>query len=393
MTEALAMAVLADALPAYGRRNRALLAAGGSAVRLCRDPGAFGQLLGAETAAALRKGWQEAERLAETLERERITLLLQQDEGYPPLLREIHNPPHVLFVAGKPELSDPVCVAAVGTREPSEYGLRHARRIASELAEAGCCIVSGLALGIDAACHRGALDARGRTVAVLGGALDEFYPKENRPLLERILTEGGSVISEYPPGTRPSRYSFLHRNRIIAGMSLGVFVAEGRQRSGALRTAGCALEEGREVFALPGNIDEATSRLPNQLISEGAKPVTCAADILCELRGSADIPAAKKRSDTAHAPAKTETKKPERAEKHRESVKAPELTVPEGLEKREEAVCRALLAGMQDFDDLTAATGLADDELGALLIEMELDGLIEALPGNRFSPGERMRAT
>ncbi|MBR1408254.1 MAG: DNA-processing protein DprA [Clostridia bacterium] len=388
MTEALAMAVLAGALPAYGRRNRALLAAGGSAERLCRDPGAFGELLGPEAVAAVRKGWLEAERLAGTLERERITLLLRDDAGYPSLLREIHNPPHVLFVAGEPELSDPVCIAAVGTREPSEYGLRHARRIASELAEAGCCVVSGLALGIDAACHRGALDARGRTVAVLGGALDEFYPKENRPLMERILSEGGSVVSEYPPGTKPSRYSFLHRNRIIAGMALGVFVAEGRQRSGALRTAGCALEEGRDVFALPGNIDEATSSLPNQLISEGAKPVTCASDILCELRLTESAPAIKRRSG---APAQTSTKRPAKPHPAAQQPEAQQavLSVPEGIGEREESVCRALLSGTQDFDELTAATGLADDELGALLIEMELDGLIEALPGNRFSPGER----
>lgn len=392
MTEAEAMAVLTAAVPAYGRRNRALAAAG-SAAAVLADPGAFAPILGAEGASAVRECMREAEKLLEKIAAENLSLVLQDDPAYPPLLREIHNPPHLLFTAGQPALDDAPCIAAVGTREPSAYGLRHAHRIARELAEAGCCVVSGLALGIDAACHRGALDAGGRTVAVLGGAQDAFYPRENRPLLERILGGGGSVITEYPPGTRPSRYSFLHRNRIIAGMCAGVFVAEGRQRSGALRTAGCALEEGREVFALPGSIDEATARLPNQLIAEGAKPVTSAADILEELRFRLPLQGMEKKEKARQNVKKDAYDEKAAAFPPAAPAGGAEPVIPEDIGERERAVCRALLAGNTDFDELTGATNLPDDELGALLIEMELGGLIEALPGNRFRPGERISSS
>lgn len=168
--------------------------------------------------------------------------------------------------------------------------------MAAEMANVGVCVVSGLALGIDAAAHTGALDAKGRTVAILGSALDQPYPAENRPLMRRILESGGSVVSEYPPGTVPTKYSFLQRNRIIAGMSLGTLVTEGPKRSGALNTAMRTIENGREVFALPGSVDSPGSQLPNMLIGDGARLVTCADDILAALviepKGAPRIPQA-----------------------------------------------------------------------------------------------------
>ena len=242
------------------------------------------------------------------------------------------------------------------------------------LAQTGVCVVSGLALGIDAAAHTGALDGGGRTVAVLGSALDKPYPQENEPLMRRILESGGSVVSEYAPGTPPSRYSFLQRNRIIAGMCLGTLVTEGPRRSGALNTATRTLENGREVFALPGNVDSPGAQLPNMLISEGARLVTGAADILSAL--VIEPKDAPKAAQAAVAPMEAPAeKKPH---------------IPGGLDETQRAICAALLAGEADFDALCAVSGLESDELGALLIEMEMDGLVTPLAGTRYAPGTQM---
>lgn len=150
--------------------------------------------------------------MLDELERKGMALVPRGDEYYPPLLRHIAHPPHLLYVYGQTDLTDQFPVAVVGTRRASAYGLNHTRQMAAELANVGVCIVSGLALGIDAAAHTGALDAKGRTVAILGSALDQPYPAENRPLMRHILESGGSVVSEYPPGTVPTKYSFLQRN-------------------------------------------------------------------------------------------------------------------------------------------------------------------------------------
>ena len=386
MTEAEAMAVLVAGISAYGRREKALAAAG-SALRILEEPEAYAAWLGPEGTASLRTAAARADGMLERMRRSGVTLLLRDSEFYPKLLRQIRHAPQLLFCAGVPDLTDAFPIAAVGTRKPSAYGERNARRIARELAAAGCCVVSGLALGIDGACHEGALEAGGRTVAVLGGALDRPYPRENLGLLDRILERGGSVVSEYPPGTSPSKYSFLHRNRIIAGMALGVFVAEGRARSGALSTANCALDEGREVFALPGSVEEPCAQLPHTLISEGARLVSSGADILRTLviEPAAEPAPARREEENrgATVPAPAETKRmPEKPE---------ELHVPPTLSGQEQAVCRALLEGSTDFDVLCEQTGIPSAELGSLLIEMEMDGLVEALPGNEYAPGEAMR--
>ena len=373
MLESEAMAILVGAGVSYGRREAALRAAG-SALAILAEPGLYAAQIQEKGLALLRHALADEARLLGGLAKKKMALVLREDAQYPPLLRQIAHPPHLLYVYGETDLTDRFPVAVVGTRRASTYGLTHTREIAAELAQTGVCVVSGLALGIDAAAHTGALDGGGRTVAVLGSALDKLYPQENEPLMRRILESGGSVVSEYAPGTPPSRYSFLQRNRIIAGMCLGTLVTEGPRRSGALNTATRTLENGREVFALPGNVDSPGAQLPNMLISEGARLVTGAADILSALViEPKDEP---KAAQAAVAPMEA----PAERKPH----------IPGGLDETQRAICAALLAGEADFDALCAVSGLESDELGALLIEMEMDGLVTPLAGTRYAPGTQM---
>ena len=373
MLESEAMAILVGAGVSYGRREAALRAAG-SALAILAEPGLYAAQLQEKGLALLRHALADEARLLGGLAKKKMALVLREDAQYPPLLRQIAHPPHLLYVYGETDLTDRFPVAVVGTRRASAYGLTHTREIAAELAQTGVCVVSGLALGIDAAAHTGALDGGGRTVAVLGSALDKPYPQESKPLMRRILESGGSVVSEYAPGMPPSRYSFLQRNRIIAGMCLGTLVTEGPRRSGALNTATRTLENGREVFALPGNVDSPGAQLPNMLISEGARLVTGAADILSAL--VIEPKDAPKAAQAAVAPMEAPAeKKPH---------------IPGGLDETQRAICAALLAGEADFDALCAVSGLESDELGALLIEMEMDGLVTPLAGTRYAPGTQM---
>lgn len=378
MTEAEAMAVLVISGVGYGHREEALAAAG-SARALLQEPGAYATRLGEAGIAAIRRALREKEASLERLQREKVRLIVRGAPGYPERLMQIAQPPHLLFAWGAADLRDRFPFAIVGTRRASPYGVRQTNAIARGLAAAGVCIVSGLALGIDAAAHDGALQGHGRTIAVLGGALDRFYPEENRTLMHRILGAGGSIVTEYPLGTRPARYSFLRRNRIIAGLSLGVLVTEGARRSGALRTAQDALEEGREVFALPGSVESPGSQLPHMLIADGAHLVTGAADILDAL--------VIEPGRTLPRTARHGTRRRGRAE---DGEDAP-LIVPQGVGEREAAVCRALLKGQADFDALCEATGIESGELGALLSDMEMEGMIEAVSGLLYAPGEAMR--
>ncbi|MBQ7886028.1 MAG: DNA-processing protein DprA [Clostridia bacterium] len=370
MNESEAMAVLISAQQiSHAQREHALKSAG-SALRLLADPYAFEDALGPAGAASLRAALKNARRLLDGLREENVHLIVRGSECYPRLLAHTARPPHLLFCKGNPDLNDALPFSIVGTRRADSYGLRHTRRIARELAEKGACIVSGLALGVDAAAHWGALDAKGRTVAVLGGALDKLYPAENRTLMERILESGGSVVSEYPPGTAPTRYSFVQRNRIVAGMSLGVLVTQAPHKSGALSTVNYALEEGREVFALPGDIDRFGSQLPNKLIAEGAHPVIGAQDIL-ELLGGGQrksLPVRKARGkQEAPQQIAMQTQAPVRA-----------------LDPMEQRIYDQLLAGDLDFDALCERTAISGDEMGSILALLELDGIVVSLPGASY---------
>jgi len=227
--------------------------------------------------------WQQVEKDCEWLEANQATVLTLTDDAYPTLLKEIADPPPLLFVMGDKSLLLSEQLAMVGSRTPTPMGLKTAEDFAKNLAEVGWTLTSGLALGIDTACHQGALEAQnGRTIAVVGTGIDRVYPARNRDLAHQI-TQKGAIISEFPLGTAPVPGNFPRRNRIISGMSRGVFVVEAALRSGSLITAKQALEQGREVFALPGSIHNPLSRGCHSLIRQGAKLVETAEHIYEEL--------------------------------------------------------------------------------------------------------------
>jgi DNA processing protein len=267
--------------------------------------------------------------------------LARSDPAFPPLLRAIHDPPPGLFLRGEAEsalLARPA-VAIVGARACSAYGRQIARSLARELASAGLVVVSGLARGVDSEAHRGALEAGGATVAVLGCGIDRDYPAANRELARQVAATG-LVVSEYAPGVEPAPWRFPARNRVVAGLSAGSVVVEARQRSGALITADFALEEGREVFAVPGEITSALSAGSNALLRLGATPLTCAQDVL---------------ESFGLAPA-------ERAE--------PEVGPAAGL------VLGRVRESAAGADELSRATGLSAGEVAVALSELELAGVV-----------------
>jgi len=205
-----------------------------------------------------------------------------QDKDYPTNLKYIYQPPATIYLEGSIIPQDQIAIAIVGSRRATDYGLNNAERLGFELAARGIAVISGLARGVDSAAHRGALKAKGRTIAVLGSGLNRLYPPENKNLA-REIARSGALISEFTPDTPPERQNFPRRNRIISGLSLGVVIVEAAKRSGALITAGFALEQGREVFALPGKIDSFTSGGTHDLIKQGAKLIESVEDIIEEL--------------------------------------------------------------------------------------------------------------
>lgn len=279
-----------------------------------------------------------------------IRMLTLADAEYPAALRTIFDPPSPLYVRGALISADDVAVAIVGTRRPTPYGVAVAEQLARDLTRCGVTVVSGLARGIDAAAHRGALEAGGRTIAVLGCGPDIVYPPEHRRLLESIIGQG-AVVSECPPGTPPLASQFPRRNRIISGLSRGVVVVEGRTDSGALITADAALEQGREVFAIPGRIFDETSRAPHRLLAQGARLVERVEDILEEL--------------------------------HLVWRAAPPPVAPV-LDATEDAVLAQLSLTPQNVDRLAALSGLPVAAVNRTLLVLECKGLAAALPGNRY---------
>ncbi|PIY93700.1 MAG: DNA-protecting protein DprA [Candidatus Magasanikbacteria bacterium CG_4_10_14_0_8_um_filter_32_14] len=228
--------------------------------------------------------WKEKldeEKIYKILEQEKINCVTLQDKNYPKLLKEIYDPPFCLFVRGDLRQDD-FNLAVVGTRKYSTYGKQVTENLVADLARQGVVIVSGLAFGIDIIAHITTLQNHGKTIAVLGSGINKrhIYPGEHRNIAQQIIESNGALISEYPPGTLPNKFTFPRRNRIIAGMSLGTLVIEAAEKSGALITAECAMEAGREVFAIPQNITSLTSQGPNNLIKNGAKLVTTSQDIL-----------------------------------------------------------------------------------------------------------------
>lgn len=229
--------------------------------------------------------WREdldINRIKKILVQEKITIITPEDETYPPLLKQTFDPPFCLFVRGTLELTNQYPIAVVGTRKCSTYGTQITQEIVTGLAQHGLTIVSGLALGIDGIAHNATLQSGGTTIAVLGSGINRhhIYPAVHKQLAERIIEKNGAIISEYPPGSLPSKFTFPRRNRIIAGMTLGTLVIEAADKSGALITSSYALDHGREIFAIPHPLTSPTGTGPNKLIKEGAHMVTSASDII-----------------------------------------------------------------------------------------------------------------
>lgn len=230
----------------------------------------------------IRRKKTDIPKVANYLEDRELNIIFFNDSGYPEQLKNIFDPPPVLFLRGNSGFLKNTSVSLVGSRRASPYGLTVAESLSRDLASVGITVVSGMARGIDTAAHRGAIDAGGKTVAVLGCGVDVVYPKENRKVMESII-QHGAVVSEFPPGTPPDSWHFPVRNRVISGLSKLVVVVEAAERSGALITAHVALEQGRDVMAVPGNITSKLSKGPNGLIKQGAAPVLSARDVLDEL--------------------------------------------------------------------------------------------------------------
>ena len=210
----------------------------------------------------------------------KIKTIKLEDEFYPEKLRNIYAPPKMLYVLGNEKLLQQKSIAIVGCRDCTKYGIENAYKFGYELATSNICVISGLAKGIDAYAHLGAVRAKGKTIAVLGSGLDVIYPPENAELYKEIIMNNGAIITEYPLGCKPEKYHFPERNRIISGLSDGVLVIEAKKKSGTMITVDFALEQGREVYAIPGNISSESSCGTNELIKEGAIPVTNVNDII-----------------------------------------------------------------------------------------------------------------
>jgi len=299
-------------------------------------------------------------------------VLLLDDGVYPSSLREIYDPPIVLYVKGAwSDCLDQPCLGVVGSRRCSTYGQNSALMLARDLAQRGMTVVSGFARGIDAAAHRGALEAGGRTVAVLGTGIDELYPRDHKKLAEEILAKGGALVSQFPLGTPPVSENFPYRNRIISGLSLGIVVVEAAENSGSLITARLAMEQNREVFAVPGNITSRNSFGTNYLIKgAGAKLVQQWQDIATEM------------------PPQLAAKllPPPVSEKRAQQSLADRLVlVPEGLSQTEASVFRLLSPDSPAHVDwLVDKSKLPIPELTAALLALEMREIVRALPGRCF---------
>src|SRR5271155_2358915 len=311
------------------------------------------------------------------------------DPDYPPNLRQIADPPPFLFVRGTAQMTDINCIAIVGARAASEMGRRMANRLGLELAAKGFTVVSGLARGIDGEAHQGALDAHGKTIAVLGCGVDVIYPAEHRKLAEGIIDGGGALISELPIGMQPLAENFPTRNRILSGLCLGVVIVEAAEKSGSLITARMALEQDRQVFAVPGSPLSGKTRGSNRLLKEGAKLVECVEDVIEELapqmagsRVAARVPqlptapiASTPTSNVGVSPAVVWVSEVAEGGKTPEVVMDDAMTILTNLKESERL----------HIDSIIESSGLSAQTVVRLLLELELEGRVTQHPGKLFS--------
>jgi DNA processing protein len=300
--------------------------------------------------------------------------LTREDEAYPGRLLEIYDPPAVLWVRGDAKLLERPGIAVVGTRHPTPYGLGMAEMLSRDLANRRMTILSGMARGVDAAAHKGALDAGGKTVAVWGTGIDVVYPKENKKLAERIVASGGAIVSELPLGTFPAPQNFPLRNRILSGMSVGVLVVEGGEYSGTRITARCAMEQNREVFAVPGNVTNKSAWGPNTLIKQGAKLTATWEDIWEDLPTQIRLQLEEEMESAGQIASKTggsaslfEDEKP---------MPEAERVVLEQLRRDEPVQLDTLIEGLEGT--------LGSAEIFTALFELELRGRVKQMPGKNY---------
>jgi DNA processing protein len=298
-----------------------------------------------------------------------VTLLSPEDPCYPPGLKEIYDPPLMLYVRGNPDVLKQPGIAVVGTRHPTPYGSGMAERLACDLAAQGLVIISGMARGVDTASHRGAISTKGKTIAVFGTGVDVIYPKENSRLAEQILALGGALISEFPLGTFAAPQNFPIRNRILSGMSAGVLVVEAAEYSGTRITARCALEQNRDVFAVPGNVTNKNSWGPNTLIKQGAKLVATWEDIWEDLPPEIKLALSPPPSSESGA-----------------TISA-SLFPDDGIPPHEQRILSLLKADeATQIDELVERleTKMSSSEIFAALFELELTGKVRQMPGKNF---------
>ncbi len=298
-------------------------------------------------------GWDELERMLKRLEDEKVRVVPYHDKEYPSLLREIEDAPVVLYIKGQIREDDRFSIAVVGSRNATAYGRFVTEKIVTELVGSGFTIVSGMARGIDTIAHSASLRAGGRTIAVMGSGIDFIYPPENKGLFKKI-SESGWVVTEFPLGTPPNRENFPKRNRLISGLSLGVVVVEATEGSGALITAKAALDQNREVFAVPGNISSPNSKGTNELIKRGAKLIQRSDDIIEEL-----APVLK-------------------------GFIRPQKKGPLDLTDEEREVCSRLSSEPRHIDEISRESGLSVPRMLSLLLGLELKGVVSQTEGKRF---------
>lgn len=307
---------------------------------------------------------ERARQELELIQKHGVKIVTFQDHSYPKNLNDIYDAPALLYVKGHLTDDDDFSVAVVGSRHPTHYGQKAAEALCRSLVGYGLTVVSGMARGIDTAAHVGAIAGQGRTIAVLGSGLDVIYPEENKELY-RHIAEKGAVISEYPFGTPPEPKNFPIRNRIISGLALGTVIVEAAQKSGSLITAHLALDQGREVFAVPGSINSLRSTGTHKLIKQGAKLVERAEDIVEEL-----LPLKK-------APSALSTEQ----EKGAESVST---GVPQDLPPEENDLLALVEDYPQHIDEIVRRGGFAVQKVSSILLNLELKGLVQQLPGKLF---------
>ena len=312
-----------------------------------------------------------------------------EDEAYPPLLKQISDPPLVLYVKRRMPPQDALSIAIVGSRSPTHYGKTTCQQLSRQLAARGVTIVSGFARGIDTVAHRGALEAGGRTIAVMGNGLNHVYPEENRHLADEILESGGALISEFPMTVPPMGTNFPLRNRVISGLTWGTLVVEASERSGSLITARLAAEQGREVFAVPGQIFSKLSQGTHKLINQGATLIHSVDDLIDGLPQTfTEFAASSSPASQPHEqhPLPTSTTSPARQLTldnlpHSEDNPAPsvQLTPDEG------AVLSAIDAPTSHIDQIVRTAQLPINRVSSVLLTLELKGIVEQLPGKQFA--------